>query len=145
MQFSHVDISLARGTLTDDFVNGLEQLVCGVFGWSGGATMIERPGFKPARSASYRTATIALTLHEADEALRPGVEDHLGFRVELDELQRLAAACAELAARDSRFETLYLTDAVADSVDIGPTVFHTFFVRFGLPFWFHFAHYAEKA
>lgn len=144
MQLSHVDISVRRGVLTDDFVTGLERLVCGVFGWQGGARMLERPGFDPVRSASYRTPTAVLTLHEADAALEPGDEDHLGFLVELDEMERLASACGRLAAEDARVETRYLTEGVADAVDIGSTVFHTFFVRFELPLWFQFEHYAAK-
>src|SRR5688572_24704931 len=98
MQLGHVDISVPRESLTDDFVARLE----------------------------------------------PGDEDHLGFVVELDELERLAVACDRLAAEDARFETRYLTGGVADAVDIGPMVFHTFFVRFELPLWFQFEHYAPK-
>lgn len=144
MQLTHIDISVPRGTLSDDFVSGLEQLLCGVLGWRGGVSTTSRPGSEPSPSANYRGESMALTLHEADEGLRPGVEDHLGFMVDLGELDRLAAACAELAARDARFETLYLTDGVADSVDTGAGEFHTFFVRFGLPVWFQFEHYAAK-
>lgn len=144
MELSHVDISVPQGALTEDFVGGLERLVCGIFGWTGGARVVERPGFEPVRSASYRAESTVLTLHEADSALQPGDEDHLGFLVDLAELERLAAACGELAAGDPRFETRYLTDGVADAVDIGSRVFHTFFVRFRLPLWFQFEHYAPK-
>src|SRR5436309_13246325 len=99
MQLTHVDISVPVGMLDDDFIKGLEQLVCGVFGWTGGARGVRQPGSGATLSASYQTGTVTLTVREADNALRPGSEDHLGFVVDADELSRLAMACSELAAR----------------------------------------------
>ena len=141
MKLSHIDLSVQQGTLTDEFIVGVERLICEIFGWQGGRQVVERPGVAPTVTCSYQGPSLTLSLHEADSGLVPGVEDHVGFIVDRDELNDLASACAALASSDADFETMYLTDGKPEQVQVPGMTFHTFFVRCRLPLWFQFEHY----
>jgi hypothetical protein len=80
----------------------------------------------------------ALLLSELDEAMVPGTEDHLGFGVEPDELERLAAGCRQLADRDQRVELRYLEEGGPMTETVDGVVVRTFFVRYLVPVWFQF-------
>jgi hypothetical protein len=66
------------------------------------------------------------------------MEDHLGFVVTGDELDRLLDGCNQLRRDEPRLELAHVTNGVASSVDLGDRVLRTFFVRLLLPIWFQF-------
>jgi hypothetical protein len=138
MRLSHVEVSVGRGTLTDEFAADLDRLI-GIFGWHGTTRTVQHPVSGPSIERSYVISDgVSLVLREHDDALQPGTEDHLGFVVGPDEIQRLAAACVQLAHEDDRVELAHVVDGKPWSAEVGDRVLHTFFVRLLLPVWFQF-------
>jgi hypothetical protein len=139
VRLTHLEISVAPGSLTQAFADDLDQLLENVFGWSGTTRTSEHPAGGPSTDRTYAIPDGPnLVLREGPQALKVGGQDHLGFVVEGTELDRLVAECVALAAKDERVELDYVEDGKASSVDLGSSVFRTFFVRYLLPVWFQF-------
>jgi hypothetical protein len=139
MHLSHVEISLASGTMSEQWVSDLDRLLTGVFGWTGVTRTVDIPERGPTFERGYRmTGDVALVLREHEHALVAGMEDHLGFVVTGDELDRLLDGCNQLRGDEPRLELAHVTNGVASSVDLGDRVLRTFFVRLLLPIWFQF-------
>jgi hypothetical protein len=139
MQLTHVEISLPTGTLTDGFADDLDRLLTGVFGWSARTRTVTHPTLGRSSERTYAVAGgLGLVLRERDEALGPGTEDHLGFAVDPDELDRILDGCQQLSAQDGRVALDYVVDGRASSIDLPDSVLRTFFVRYLLPISFQF-------
>ena len=134
---THVEISIPRDTLSGAFETDLDRLFVDVFGWPGTTRRFFHPVDKTDRAERiYRLSSgQSLVLAEADVALQPGTDDHLGVHVDLDEFDRLVTGCVALAAADPRVELKYVTDGAALTTPAGGQTLRTFFVRFLLPVW----------
>src|SRR4051794_30511398 len=139
MRLTHIEVSVAQGTLTAEFSADLDRLLHDVFGWDGTTSVAPHPSYGPTTERSYVMAGGSrLILRELPDELRPGAEDHLGFAVEGHELDRLAILCSQLSGSDRRVEVRYLEDGKPSSASMGTSEFRTFFVRFLIPLWFQF-------
>jgi hypothetical protein len=138
MRLTHIEVSLAKGTLTTEFADDLDRLLHDGFGWDGTTSEAAHPSYGQTAERTYVMPGSRLVLRELPESLRPGPEDHLGFAVESEEIEYLAMFCTELSASDHRVELRYIEGGVPSSTAIGAAVFRTFFVRFLIPLWFQF-------
>ena len=95
----YVEISVPDGTLTDPFARRLDRLLVDVFGWVGTTATVQHPTLGPTvQSRTYTTSGPAVVLRQATVALQPGIEDHIGFAVDPDELERLLPAASSSPA-----------------------------------------------
>jgi hypothetical protein len=139
VELTHVELSVAAGTLQPVFEADLDRLLHGVFGWTGETAVEDVPSDGPSTARTYLvTAHVKLVLREQAIGLSPGTQDHLGFRVSNGELDRLVDATIALAAEDARVELRHVERGRALTVEVGSLVFKTFFVRFLVPVWFQF-------
>ncbi|MFL6110113.1 MAG: hypothetical protein ACJ786_01985 [Catenulispora sp.] len=139
MRLTHVELSVPAGTLTPDFEADVDRLLHDVFGWTGRTAVGHHPTLGPTTERTYAmTEHVRLVLREAAAPLAPGTEDHFGFQVEPGRIDDLAARCAALASVDDRIELRYIEDGRASAIEMGDTVFRTFFVRHLIPLWFQF-------
>jgi hypothetical protein len=139
MQLNHVEISVPAATLNEAFAADLDSLLETGFGWSSTLRTVAHPTRGPSIELGYRMSSgVQLILREAHAALQPGVEDHLGFAVDVETFARVFTACLHLSRKDRRLELLYLEGGQPLEIDLGDSTYRTFFVRFLLPFWFQF-------
>jgi hypothetical protein len=139
VRLTHLEISVAPGSLTQAFVDDLDRLLDVVFGWQGTTRTSQHPTQGPSSDRTYAIPNGPnLVLREGPQALMIGGQDHLGFAVDSDDLDRLVNDCLALASKDNRVSLDYVEDGKASSIDLGSSVFRTFFVRYLLPVWFQF-------
>src|SRR5204862_5272982 len=124
-------------------------LFTGVFGWTGQTRTVNHPTLGPSLERVYDMPGVGrLLLREGSEPVTGGgesCEDHLGFSVDGAELDRLLAGTLAVAARESRVELRHVVNGHPSEVDLGGTVFRTFFVRFLVPLWFQFESFESVA
>jgi hypothetical protein len=142
MELTHVEVSVATGTLDPAFEADLDRLLHGVFGWTGATSVDRFPGAGWSRSRTYVVSShVNFVLREQPTAMTAGTEDHLGFRLGPAELDELVERTVALASSDDRLELRHIEAGRATAVDLGSFVFKTFFVRYVLPVWFQFESY----
>jgi hypothetical protein len=141
MELTHVEISVEAGT-----VEGLECLLVDVLGWSALTQLVDHPVLGPSTEHVFTmTGGERFVVREVTgSALRAGTEDHLGFRMDSAELDRLFEACRRLRDRHPDLELSYVVDDKPFEADLGAVIFRTFFVRFRLPVWFQFEAWDPK-
>jgi hypothetical protein len=137
MRIDHVEISVPRGTLTDEYCRDLDQLLTDVLGWEGRTNEFVHPiDHVDRRERAYRLGNgQSVVLNEADEHYGAGTDDHFGVVVSSVELDRIFAACEELAERDPRLELRYVVDGAPSRVNLGSWELRALFVRYLLPRW----------
>jgi hypothetical protein len=137
VHIDHVEISVARGTLTADFCHGLDQLLRDILGWTGESKEFVHPLDDVMRhERTYRLPNGQfVVVNEADSYCRDDSDDHFGVVVSSEELDRIFDACRELQLLDDRLEMRYVFDDNPSVVDIGPALLRAIFVRYLLPRW----------
>jgi hypothetical protein len=137
MHIDHVEISVARGTLTADFCSDLDRLLSDIFGWRGETKEFVHPLDQVLRrERTYRLPNGQfVVLNEADTYCRDDTDDHFGIVVPSVELDRIFDACRKLQHDDDRLELRYVVDDRPSVADIGPMLLHAIFVRYLLPRW----------
>ena len=142
MRLNHIEISVPATTLIEGFAEDLDRLLKEGFGWSRALRTVGHPTLGPSVELSYDLGgPVRLVLREARAALQPGVEDHLGFGVDSEELDRLYEHCISLSRRNRRVELAYVEDGRPFQVNLGEATYRTFLVQFLLPVWFQFETY----
>jgi hypothetical protein len=136
VRIDHVEISVPRGTLTDDYCRDLDQLLTGILGWRGQTNEFVHPIDQvDRRERVYRFGDQSVVLNEADDHFGAGTDDHFGVVVSSAELDRIFTACEELASRDPRLELRYVVDGAPSRVDLGSWELRALFVRYLVPRW----------
>ena len=90
MHLDHVELSVARGTLTERFCADLDRLLTDVLGWPGETRELFHPiDHVDRRERVYRLPERQyLVLHETDEPGPLGGDDHIGLLVDSTTLDR---------------------------------------------------------
>ncbi|HXY95159.1 MAG TPA: hypothetical protein VEP49_22055 [Acidimicrobiia bacterium] len=130
MRFNHMELTLPKGTITDDFRADLESFYGGVFGWT----------IKPTKVLDL-DATLLLPddgqfilIAEATKHLdSPGL-DHLGLLMDTrDEVDEMLGRCQRYREKDERCRIHEFNDLVSFGGDL---VTHAFYVKYLLPIFF---------
>jgi hypothetical protein len=133
----HVEINIARGTLTDDYCAQLDQLLCDVLGWHGQTNTFVHPLDRVERRERVYGLDNgqSVVLNEADECHGTGTDDHFGILVSSDRLDRIFEQCQQLQRRDDRLALRYVIDDQPSSVDLGDRELRAIFVQYLIPRW----------
>jgi hypothetical protein len=128
MRFNHMELTLARGTLTDEFRKQLDDFYGGIFGWRchdiellGG-----RQWYMEVDDGSF------LLVAEHDRPMSSPGYDHLGLLMDTRaEVDHFLGECKAFAEGDDRVRIKEYEDLVS-----GDVVVHAFYVKYLLPIWF---------
>jgi hypothetical protein len=128
MRFNHMELTFARGTLTPEFRDEVDDFYGSIFGWK--ATDTEVVGQQCHLLQPDPDQFILLA--ESDKPISSPGYDHLGLlqdtRAEVDEL---LAGCKRFAEKDDRVRIKEYQDLVYPNL-----VVHAFYVKYLLPIWF---------
>ena len=125
MRFNHMELSFARGTLTDEFREEVDAFYGSVFGWN--ATDAHVVGQRCHILLPDPDQFILLA--ESDKPLSSPGFDHLGLlqdtRAEVDDLLE---ACRRYRDKDDRVQIREYEDLVQGDLTV-----HAFYVKYLLP------------
>jgi len=128
MRFNHMELSFAKGTLTQQFRDEVDAFYADVLGWR--AIDTEVVGQR-CHLLQPDDGQFILLAEGRDPMSSPGY-DHLGLLMETrEEVDAILAECQRFAEKDDRMRVKVYEDLV------GPTVtVHAFYVKYLLPIWF---------
>ena len=128
MRFNHMELTFARGTLTDEFREEVDAFYGSVFGWK--ATDTELVGQQD-ELVGVRQQDVAKLAESSKPMSSPGF-DHLGLlqdtRAEVDDLLE---ACKRYREKDDRVQIQEYEDLVYPQLTV-----HAFYVKYLLPIYF---------
>ena len=128
MRFNHMELTFARGTLTDEFREEVDAFYGSVFGWT--ATDTEVVGQRC--HILLPGADQFILLAESSKPMRSPGFDHLGLledtRAEVDDLLE---ACKRYRDKDDRVQIQEYDDLVYPQLTV-----HAFYVKYRLPIYF---------
>jgi hypothetical protein len=128
MRFNHMELTVPKGTLTDERRQELTDFYGSIFGWEtrdveilGGRQFYMQP-----------TEGQFILVAESSKPISAPGYDHLGLLMETrEEVDHILEQCQRFRDKDDRVELkLY------DDLHTGNTVVHAFYVRHLLPIWF---------
>jgi len=128
VRFNHMELTVAKGVLTDEFRAEVKAFYGDVLGWMvtnveivGGLQILLRPD----------ESQFILVAESSRPLSAPGY-DHLGLlcdtRADVDDI---LARCEAVMANDDRMRIKYY-----DDLRTGGVVVHAFYVKYLLPIWF---------
>ena len=128
MRFNHMELSFAKGTLTQQFRDEVDAFYADVLGWR--AIDTEVVGQR-CHLLQPDDGQFILLAEGRDPMSSPGY-DHLGLLMETrEDVDAILAECQRFAEKDDRMRVKVYEDLV------GPTVtVHAFYVKYLLPIWF---------
>jgi len=128
MRFNHMELSLPKGTLTQEFRDDVDAFYCDVLGWEALDTEVVGQSCHLLRPDDGQFILLA---EGGDPMSSPGY-DHLGLLLDTrDEVDSVLEQCRRFQAKDQRLRIKEYEDLV------GPTVtVHAFYVKHLLPIWF---------
>jgi hypothetical protein len=131
----HVEVTVPKGSLDDRYCADVDRLLVDILGWRGASRTLPSPvDGTPRVERVYRIKSGQfVVLREAASPLRVEDEDHIGILVRPRRLERIFAACTELARRDHRAIITWTVDGAPLSVDLGPVTIKGFMISFLLP------------
>jgi len=128
MRFNHMELTFARGTLTDEYRADIDAFYGSVFGWKAMDTEVVG---QSCHLLQPDTEQFILLAESGKPMSSPGF-DHLGLlqdsRAEVDEI---LAACRRYREHDDRVQLREYEDLVYPQL-----VVHAFYVRYLLPIYF---------
>jgi hypothetical protein len=128
MRFNHMELTLPKGTITDDFRADLESFYGGVVGWEIKQTKVLDLDATLLLPDDGQFILVAEATKHMDS---PGL-DHLGLlldsRAEVDEMLE---RCQRFQEKDDRCRIHDFNDLVT-----GAVVVRAFYVKYLLPIWF---------
>lgn len=128
MRFNHMELTVARGTLTDARREEIDAFYGSVFGWT--STDTEVVGQRC--HLLFPGPDDFILLAESSRPLSAPGYDHLGLLQETrEEVDGYLAACERYAEKDDRVEIRRYQDLVMPGL-----VVHAFYVRYLLPIFF---------
>lgn len=137
MRFNHMELTFARGELTDDLRRDIKRFYGDVLGW--GANDLElldqRTYFLSPDDGQF------ILLAESDDPIQSPGYDHLGLLLdERGEVDALLEACKKFQAEDDRMKIKEYDDLIT-----GPVNVRAFYVKYLLPIWFDIQHIQYEA
>ena len=128
MRFNHMELSFAKGTLTQQFRDDVDAFYADVLGWRAIDTEVVGQLCHLLQPDDGQFILLA----EGDKPLQSPGYDHLGLLMDTrGEVDDVLARCREFQQRDDRLQLKVYEDLV------GPTiVVHAFYVKYLLPIWF---------
>lgn len=128
MRFNHMELTLPKGTITDEYRADLESFYGGVFGW----------GIKPTKVLDL-DATLLLPddgqfilIAEASKYMQSPGLDHLGLLMDSrEDVDEMLGRCERFQEKDDRVKIRTFNDLVTGNV-----IVHAFYVKHLLPIWF---------
>ena len=128
MRFNHMELTVPKGTLTDERRKELTDFYGGIFGWEtrdveilGGTQFFMRPD----------EGQFILVVESSKPITAPGY-DHLGLLMDTrDEVDHMLEQCQRFRDKDDRVELKLYED-----LHTGNVVVRAFYVRYLLPIWF---------
>jgi hypothetical protein len=135
MRLNHVEMTVPRQTLSEQFAADLDQLLVDIFGWAGTNQTMTNPVTGSEETTRFYQIDPGsfLALHEHDDYMRSGNDDHFGIHVEPDKLDHIFERCQVLAGKDDRLSLAMLTDGRPSSIELGGNLVRGFYVRYLLP------------
>jgi catechol-2,3-dioxygenase len=128
MRFNHMELTFARGTLTDEFREEVDAFYGSVFGWS--ATDAEVVGQRC--HILLPDGDQFVLLAESDKPMNSPGYYHLGLLQDTrDEVDDLLEACKRYQEKDDRVQIQEYEDLVYPGVTV-----HAFYVKYLLPIYF---------
>ena len=128
MRFNHMELSFAKGTLTQQFRDEVDAFYADVLGWRAIDTEVvgQRCHLLQPDDGQF------ILLAEGKEPMSSPGYDHLGLLMEnREEVDAILGECQRFAEKDDRMRVKVYEDLV------GPTVtVHAFYVKYLLPIWF---------
>src|SRR5258708_4079330 len=141
VRFQHLELTFARGALTKEVRDDIDQFWCGLFGW----TTEDYPTYGQNQHRLYADGQM-IAMAEADEPMTPPSQPvglgagetvfvpHLGLQLEsLGEVDRVLAECRRYQEKDPRVK---IWDATAQRFPGLKGLHHAFLVMYILPIWF---------
>jgi hypothetical protein len=128
MRFNHMELSFARGTLTQQFRDEVDAFYCDVLGWRSLDTEVVGQLCHLLLPDDGQFILLA----EGKEPISSPGYDHLGLLMDTrEEVDAIRDECQRFADKDDRMRLKIYEDLV------GPTVTtHAFYVKYLLPIWF---------
>ena len=128
VRFNHMELTVAKGTLTDERRQELTDFYGGVFGWEtrdveilGGRQFFMQP-----------TEGQFILVAESSKPLSAPGYDHLGLLMDTrEEVDHILEQCQRFRDKDDRVEIKLYEDLQTPNM-----VVHAFYVRHLLPIWF---------
>jgi hypothetical protein len=128
MRFNHMELTLPKGTITDEYRADLESFYGGVFGW----------GIKPTKVLDL-DATLLLPddgqfilIAEASKYMQSPGLDHLGLLMDSrEDVDEMLGRCERFQEKDDRCRIHNFKDLV-----VGDITTRAFYVKYLLPIWF---------
>ena len=128
MRFNHMELTFARGTLTDDFRKEIDAFYGSIFGWKSTDTEIVGQLCHLLQPDPDQFILLA----EGDKPISSPGYDHLGLLQDTrQEVDDLLDACKRFAEKDGRVQIKEYKDLVYPNL-----VVHAFYVKYLLPIWF---------
>jgi hypothetical protein len=128
MRFNHMELTLPRGTLTDDTRADIDAFYGEVFGWKGKPTEV----VGQLCHLLLMDDGLFLLLAESDKPMTSPGYDHLGVLLDSpEEVDEVRERCKRYQEKDDRVRIKEYDDLVTPTV-----VCHAFYVRHLLPIWF---------
>jgi hypothetical protein len=128
MRFNHMELTFARGTLTDEFREEVDAFYGSVFNWS--ATDAEVVGQHC--HILLPDADQFILLAESDKPMSSPGYDHLGLLQDTrEEVDALLDACKRYQDKDDRVRIQEYEDLVYPGLTV-----HAFYVKYLLPIYF---------
>jgi hypothetical protein len=128
MRFNHMELTLPKGTITDEFRADLESFYGGVIGWEIKQTKVLELDATLLLPDDGQFILVA----EATKHLESPGLDHLGLLMESRaDVDEMLERCQRFREKDDRCRILEFKDLVT-----GAVVVHAFYVKYLLPIWF---------
>jgi hypothetical protein len=128
VRFNHMELTVAKGVLTEDFRAEVRAFYGDVLGWM--VTDVEIVGGRQLLLRPDETQFILVA--ESSRPLSAPGYDHLGLLCDSrDDVDDVLARCEKVMAGDDRMQIKYY-----DDLRTGGVVVHAFYVKYLLPIWF---------
>ena len=128
MRFNHMELTFARGTLTDDFREEIDAFYGSVLGWSAIDTEVVGQQCHLLLPDSDQFILLA----ESDKPMSSPGYDHLGLLQDTrEEVDDLLDACKRYQEKDDRVQIKEYEDLVYPGLTV-----HAFYVKYLLPIYF---------
>jgi hypothetical protein len=128
MRFNHMELSFAKGTLTQPFRDEVDSFFCDVLGWRSLDTEVVG---QLCHLLLPDDGQFILLAEGKDPISSPGY-DHLGLLMGTrEEVDAVLEECQRFAEKDDRLRLKVYDDLVSPTVTT-----HAFYVKYLLPIWF---------
>ncbi len=130
MRFNHMELTLPKGTFTDEWRADLDSFFSGILGWEVLSHKLGKLDTILLRPDDGQFILIA----QADKHLESPGMDHLGLLLDTrDEVDHLLDQCRRFADKDDRME---IVDYTEKDLVTGNVTVHAFYVKYLLPLYF---------